>query len=162
MDLVALVGLQGSGKTAFYDARFAATHAHVSRDELRNARDPRRRERELVARAAAEGLSAVVDNTHPRREDREPLVAQARALGMRAVCYVFPPDVRASLARNARRAGKARVPDVAIFATRGRLAAPAWDEGWDEMYEVRTEEGAFAIAPLPRPPAAAVPPPERG
>jgi len=151
MDLVVLVGLQGAGKTTFYGARFAATHALVSKDLFRGARDRARRQRELITAAAAAGRPVVVDNTNVRREDRLALIAQARALGLRPVCFWFPPDVRASLARNARRSGKARVPDVAVHATRARLEPPTWDEGWDALWEVRAEEGAFHLAEVPRP-----------
>src|SRR5512138_2168916 len=135
MDLVVLAGLQGAGKSTFYFARFADTHAHVSRDLFPNARDPRRRQETLVADAARAGRSVVVDNTNVRREDRARLVELARALAMRPVLYWFPPDVRASLARNATRAGKARVPAVAIFATARRLASPDAAEGFEAAYE---------------------------
>lgn len=150
MDLVVLVGLQGAGKTTFFGARYAATHAHVSKDLFRSARDRDARQRALVAEAARRGRSAVLDATNARREDRIALVALARALGMRPVCCFFPPDVPASLARNAAREGKARVPAVAIHATRARLAPPTWDEGWDERWEIRAEGGAFWIAAVPR------------
>jgi predicted kinase len=149
VDLVVLVGLQGAGKSTFYRARFAATHAHVSKDLLRSARDRRRRERELVTAAAAAGSSAVVDDTNVRREDRAWLVALARALGMRAICYFFPPDVRASLVRNAGREGKARVPAVAIHATRARFEPPGAEEGFDEIWRVEpAEDGAFRVTPF--------------
>jgi predicted kinase len=150
VDLVVLAGLQGSGKTTFYGARFAATHAHVSRDRFPNARDPARRQRTLVEEAARAGHSAVVDNTNARREDRAGLVALARALGMRPVLYWFPPDVRASIARNAGRTGRGRVPTVAVLATAKRLAAPEPSEGFAEAHEVRaTRDGAFEISPRP-------------
>ncbi len=146
MDLVVLAGLQGSGKSTFYRARFGATHAHVSRDLFRNARDKARRERELVEAAAEEGLSVVVDNTHARREDRAALVALARALGMRPVLYWFPPDVKAALARNAAREGEARVPPVAIFATVKRFVPPDPSEGFEAVYEVAPgPDGAFLV-----------------
>ncbi len=156
MDLVVLVGLQGSGKTTFYRGRFAATHAHVSKDLFPNARDRGRRQRERIAAAAAAGRSAVVDNTNARRQDRLDLVAQAHALEMRPICYFFPPDVPVSLAHNAARVGRARVPDVAIHVTRARLVPPTWDEGWDELYAVRAERGGFEVAAVQR---AAVSPP---
>ncbi|HYG68199.1 MAG TPA: hypothetical protein VD838_11085, partial [Anaeromyxobacteraceae bacterium] len=78
-------------------------------------------------------------------------------LGMRPVLYWFPPDVPASLARNARREGRARVPPVAIFATRARLEVPAATEGFDEAFAVVPDEaGGFSIEPIafdaPRPP----------
>jgi predicted kinase len=150
VDLVVLAGLQGSGKTTFFAARFAGTHAHVSRDRLRTSRDPHARQRALIEEAARAGRSVVVDNTNVRREDRAELVAIARALGLRPVLYWFPPDVRASLARNARRTDRARVPDVAVFATARRLAAPLPSEGFEEVHEVRaTADGAFEVTARP-------------
>ncbi|HEX9050643.1 MAG TPA: AAA family ATPase [Anaeromyxobacter sp.] len=150
VDLVVLSGLQASGKSTFFDARFAASHAHVSQDRFRNARDPAARRRALVAEAAGAGRSAVVDDTNVSRERRAALVALARALGMRPVLYFFPPDVKASLARNAARAGRARVPDVAIFASRKRLEPPDRAEGFAAAFDVRpTPEGGFLVGPRP-------------
>ncbi len=150
MDLVVLSGLQGSGKSTFFGARFAATHAHVSQDRFPNARDPAARRRALVAEAARAGRSAVVDDTNVSRERRTALVALARELGMRPVLYWFPPDVPASLARNAGRAGRARVPPVAIFASRKRLVPPDASEGFAAAFEVTpTAEGGFLVSPRP-------------
>jgi predicted kinase len=145
VDLVVLSGLQGAGKSSFFHARFAATHAHVSRDAFPSARDPRARQRALVEAAARAGRSVVVDNTNARLEDRTALVTLARSLGMRPVLYWFAPDVRASLARNARRAGRARVPAAAVLATAKRLAAPDPAEGFERAYEVRPLQDAFEI-----------------
>ena len=150
MDLVVLSGLQGAGKTTFHAARFADTHAHVSRDRFPNARDKDARQRSLIEAAARAGRSVVVDNTNARRADRTALVALARALGMRPVLYWFPPDVKASIARNTARAGKARVPAVAILATRKRLEEPDAAEGFEAAFEVvATPEGGFAVTPRP-------------
>lgn len=150
MDLVVLSGLQGAGKSTFFAARFAATHAHVSRDRFPGARDKDRRQRELVTAAARAGRPVVVDNTNARREDRTALVALARALGLRPVLYWFTPDVKASLARNARREGRARVPVVGVLATARRLAPPDAAEGFAAAYEVRaTAEAAFEIRARP-------------
>jgi predicted kinase len=152
LELVVLVGLQASGKTTFFRSRFAATHAHVSKDLLRNNRDPGRRQRELVAEAAASGRPVVVDNTNATRADRAALVALARALGMRPVCYWFPPDPKGSIARNAGREGKARVPVPAIFATAKRLEPPSPEEGFEELHEVRPREsGSFEVTALSLP-----------
>jgi predicted kinase len=150
VDLVVLCGLQGAGKSTFFGARFAASHAHVSQDRFPGARDPAARRRALVEEAAAAGLSAVVDDTNVSRDRRAALVALAHALGMRPVLYWFPPDVPGSLVRNRRREGKARVPDVAIFAARKRLVPPDAAEGFEAAFEVSaTPEGAFRVVPRP-------------
>jgi len=137
MELVILSGLQASGKSTFAAERFAVTHAHVSKDRLRNNAKPERRQRQLVAEALAAGRSVVVDNTNPTAEDRAPLIALGHEHGARVVGYYFTSSVKGSLARNARREGRARVPDVAIFATRKRLAPPSYAEGFDALYAVR-------------------------
>lgn len=150
MDLVVLAGLQGAGKSTFFHARFGATHAHVSKDLYPSARDRDRRQREEIERAARAGRPVVVDNTNARREDRAALVALAHTLGLRPVLYFFPPDVRASLARNAGRTGSARVPRVGVLATAKRLAPPDVAEGFAAVYDVRvTPEGAFEVTARP-------------
>lgn len=141
MELVILVGLQGSGKTTFFRERFAATHAHVSKDNFRSNARPARRQRNLIAEAFAAGRSVVVDNTNPTVADRAELVGLARNAGARVVCYYFPPDVEASLRRNAGREGKARVPDHAVRITAARLEPPTLTEGFDRLFTVRPVEG---------------------
>lgn len=137
MQLVILVGLQGSGKSTFFRERFAATHAHVSKDNFRRNRRPARRQRQLIAEAFAAGRSVVVDNTNPTASDRAELVELARAAGAEVVCYFFPPDLDASLRRNAGRTGAARVPDHAVRITASKLAAPTPADGFDRLFRVR-------------------------
>jgi predicted kinase len=147
VELVVLSGLQGAGKTTFHRARFAETHALVSRDLFRNAQDPLIRQTTLVEEAAAAGRPVVVDNTSPRRADREGLVAIARRLGLRPVLYWFPPDVKACIARNAQREGKAKVPVPAILGTAKRMEAPEpAAEGFEEAFRViAREDGRFDV-----------------
>jgi predicted kinase len=144
------VGLQGAGKTTFYRARFAATHEHVSKDLFPNARYRGRRQTQLIEAALSEGRSVVVDNTNATVEDRASLIAPGRAHGAEIVGYFFVSSVGESLRRNRERAGKQRVPDVAIFATAKRLVQPTYAEDFDRLYEVRAEgEGRFACQLLP-------------
>ncbi len=154
MELVVLVGLQGSGKSTLYRERYAETHALVSKDLLRRGGNKDERQRRRIEEAFAAGRSVVVDNTNVRREDRARLLALARAHGARALCLYFPPDVRASLERNRRREGRARVPDVAIYTAAKRLEPPDRNEGFDELWLVRNREGLpFALeAPVRSPP----------
>jgi predicted kinase len=139
-DCVILIGLPASGKTTFYREQFAGTHDHVSKDLMRNARQPQRREGQLTAESLAGGRSVVVDNTNPSAAIRAPLIRLARAHGARVIGYFFPTDARDALRRNRAREGRERVPDVAIFAVRKRLEPPAMDEGFDELYLVRLQE----------------------
>jgi predicted kinase len=144
MELVIFTGLQGSGKTTFYQTHFAGTHEHVSKDRFPDHRRPARRQAQLIEAALSTGHSVVVDNTNSTVQDRAELIAIGRQYGAEIVGYYFAAPVRESLERNARRTGKARVPDVAIYATAKRLVPPSNAEGFDRLFEVRiAEHGQF-------------------
>ena len=85
-------------------------------------------------------------------------LAQGRAFGARVVGYHFASRVPESLARNRGREGRARVPDVAIFATAKRFQAPSHTEGFDELWRVGIAgDMRFEVSAIPRdePPASA-------
>ena len=145
-ELVILVGLQASGKSTFFRERFAATHEHVSKDLFRNNRNPNRRQAQLIAAALKEGSPVVVDNTSPTVEDRRALIELGRELGAKIVGYYFDSTVRQCIERNRLRAGKERVPDVAIYATASKLVPPSCSEGFDELFRVRTtDDSTFEV-----------------
>jgi predicted kinase len=150
VECVILIGLPASGKSTFYRERFAATHDHVSKDLMRNARRPGLRQEQLIEASLAAGRSVVVDNTNPRRADRAAVVAIARRHGARVVAYVFDTEAAEALRRNRAREGRDRVPDVAIFAARKRLEPPDVSEGFDAIYRVRMQEAErrFEIIPI--------------
>ena len=146
MELVLFIGLQGSGKSGFYRERFAGTHVLVSKDLWPNASRREARQQRWVEAALDEGRSVVVDNTHPRREDRAALIAAGRTRGARVVGYAFESDLEACLARNARREGRARVEDKALFITRRKLRWPSVVEGFEVLFHVRlAPEGGFRV-----------------
>ena len=146
MELVLFIGLQGSGKSSFYRLRFAQTHVLVSKDLWPHALRKEARQQRYIAEALAVGRSVVVDNTNPSPEVRAPLIALGHAHGARVVGYGFASDLKQCLARNAQRVGRARVPEVALFATVKQLKWPGRAEGFDSLYHVTlTAEGSFRV-----------------
>ena len=150
MECVILVGLPASGKSTFFRERFAGTHDHVSKDLLRNNRQPQRRQEQLIAESLASGRSVVVDNTNPGVAARAPLIAIARKHGADVVGYFFVTEAGDALRRNRARAGRERVPDVAIFTVRKRLEPPTMAEGFDRLFSVRMNEAekTFEVQPM--------------
>jgi predicted kinase len=146
LELVILIGLQGSGKSTFYRTSFSSTHDWVSKDRFRNNRNPTRRQRQLIEEALQAGHSLVVDNTNPTSEDRAELIALARAFGARVIGYYFESRLEDCLERNRQRIGKERIPDIALYATRKRLQPPSLAEGFDRLFYVRLlGDGKFDV-----------------
>ncbi|MFP2929582.1 AAA family ATPase [Pyxidicoccus sp. 3LG] len=146
MELVVFIGLQGSGKSGFFKQRFADTHVLVSKDLWPHARRKEARQQRYISEALAAGRSVVVDNTNPSPEVRAPLVALGREHGAHVVGYYFASNLEQCLARNAGRQGRARVPEVGLFATAKLLRRPTAAEGFDALYFVTlTPEGVFRV-----------------
>jgi predicted kinase len=150
LKLVIFIGLQASGKSTFFRERFAATHELVSKDLFLNNRNRNRRQVELIGAALSAGSPVVVDNTNPTVEDRRTLVRQGREHGAKIVGYYFESTTRESVGRNRLRAGKAKGPDVAVYATAKKLVAPSYSEGFDELFRVRLTGSSFEVRPEPR------------
>jgi len=150
LELAILVGIPGSGKTSFFEARLAETHVHVSKDVIGHSRDAGRRQLEQAGQALRAGRSVAVDNTNPRAADRAALIALGHAAGAHVVAYVLQTAPREAAARNRSREGRGRVPDVAVFVAAKRLEPPTPAEGFDAVYLVQAEAGHFAVTP-PRP-----------
>jgi predicted kinase len=150
MECVILVGLPASGKSTFFRERFAGTHDHVSKDLLRNTRQPHRRQDQLIAASLASGRSVVVDNTNPGAAVRAPIIALARTHGAEVTGYFFVTEAGDALRRNRGREGRERVPDVAIFTVRKRLEPPTMAEGFDRLFSVRVNEAdrTFDVKPM--------------
>jgi len=145
VELVVFVGLQASGKSTFFRERFAESHQHVSKDLFPNNRNKNRRQEHLLRAALSAGRCVVVDNTNPTLEDRRALIGLGGEYGARIVGYFFDAGVRECIRRNEIREGKARVPDVAIYATAKKLVTPSIEEGFDELLCVQLNDSAFEV-----------------
>jgi predicted kinase len=150
LELVIFIGLQASGKITFFRGRFAATHELISKDLFPNNRNRNRRQEERIGAALSAGRPVVVDNTNPTVEDRRTLVRQGREHGAKIVGYYFESTARECIERNRLRAGKAKVPDVAIYATAKKLVPPSYSECFDELFRVRLTGFSFEIRQEPR------------
>ncbi len=159
MELIIFIGLQASGKTAFYRTRFAETHEHVSKDLLKHSKykNKNQRQSELIEMAFDEQRSVVVDNTNITVQDRLPLIELGRRYQATITGYYFQPDVLSSRTRNLEREGKAQVPDKAIFITAYKLEPPTYAEGFDTLYYLHIsqdstiENPAWEIEKIPGP-----------
>jgi predicted kinase len=147
LELVIFIGLQASGKSTYFRERFAATHELVSKDLFPNNRNRNRRQAQLIEVALGVGSSVVVDNTNPTVEDRQSLLRLGREHGAKIVGYYFESTARECVERNRLRAGKAKVPDVAIYATAKKLVPPSYSEGFDELFRVRLTGSSFEVRP---------------
>lgn len=151
-ECVILIGLPAAGKTTFFRRHFERTHAHVSKDLMRNVRQPDRRQEALILESLARGKSVVVDDTNTTRKVRARLITLAKGVGATVTGYYLPAEPADALRRNRSREGRERVPDVAIFAARKRLEPPSPDEGFDRLFVVRLDEGQgrFEVEPYQR------------
>lgn len=145
MEAVVLVGIQASGKSTFYEQRFANTHVRISRDLLKT----RGRERQLLEASIEARQPFVVDNTNVVAEERARFIGPARAAGYRVVGYFFRTEPRAAIARNKLREGKAVIPIPGILGTYKKLEEPRMEEGFDALYVVTlTPDDQFLVEPL--------------
>jgi predicted kinase len=128
-EAIIFTGLQGSGKTTYFEKHFATTHAHISRDVAGTAD----LESALMRECIRSGRSFVVDNTNATSAIRAPYIQQARGAGFHVRSYFFDTPVRTAIGRNNHRKDKKPIPVPAILRTAKFLQRPTLDEGFDEI-----------------------------
>lgn len=150
MELIILMGLQASGKSAFYRTRFAETYEHISKDLLKSSKNKNKNQKqtERIVRAFQEKRSVVVDNTNVTMQDRLLLIDIGRSYDATIIGYYFQPDVLSSRTRNMQRTGKAQVPEKAIFITAHKFEPPSFAEGFDTLYYVRIGKDSTSENPV--------------
>jgi predicted kinase len=137
-EAVIFIGLQGSGKTTYFEKHFAATHSHISRDVQRTAD----LESALLRDCLQSRRSFVVDNTNATRAMRAPYIQQAKAAGFQVRSYFFDTPVRTAIGRNNHRKDKKPIPVPAILRAAKVLQPPTRDEGFDRIDIVTIESDA--------------------
>lgn len=141
MECVIFIGIQASGKTTFYQQNFFKTHMRINLDMLKT----RHREDLFLTASLTAVQPFVVDNTNPTPADRRKYIELAKKHKFKVVGYYFEPEYELSLARNKKRLGKEKVPEIGIMSTMGKLQKPSYSEGFDELFEVRTSEEKFVV-----------------
>ena len=137
--IVILTGIQGSGKSEYCRRFLSDRYVRVNLDTLRT----RARERALLEECFAAGRDIAVDNTNPTADDRRRYIVPAKAAGYRVIGVLIEPDLPGSLARNARREGRERIPEKGVVATYRKLEPPRIEEGFDALYLVRNDGVTF-------------------
>lgn len=135
MEMVLFIGVPGSGKSTFYQERFADTHVHINLDTLKT----RHREMAFIQACIAAKLSCVVDNTNVSAQERARYIPLARQAGYQVVGYFFRSNLAEASQRNRQRTGKALVPEKGMRARFQRLELPLVSEGFDQLYYVRID-----------------------
>ncbi|MCR5811431.1 MAG: AAA family ATPase [Lachnospiraceae bacterium] len=138
---VIMIGIQASGKSAFCRKGLPDSLVRISLDEL----NTRNKEKNLLTDCISKGLSIVIDNTNPRKEDRQRYIPILKKNEYRIVGYFMQSRIADCISRNKNRSEKDRVPDIAIAATSNKLELPEYAEGFDELYFVRFSDNDFVI-----------------
>ena len=139
--VVILMGLQASGKSTFYKKYLESDFVRVNLDSLRS----RRNESALIEDCLQKGLSFAVDNTNPTKMDRKRYIEHAKQSGYKIVGYFMQSKIKVCVQRNALREGNACVPETAIAATSNKLELPSYEEGFDELYFVKTDGAEMVV-----------------
>jgi predicted kinase len=134
-EAIIFVGLQGSGKTTYFNNHFAATHQHISRDVQKTVE----REMTLVRECLRSGRSFVLDDTNATRAARALYIREAKAAGFNVVAYFFDTPVRTAIGRNNHRKDKKPIPVPAILRAAKGLQPPSQDEGLDEIRIIKPD-----------------------
>jgi predicted kinase len=149
MEMIIFIGIQGAGKSTFYQRRFFGTHVRLNLDMLKT----RHRLKLLMEACFLAKQRFVIDNTNVSREERMAHIEQAKAAGFSVVGYYFEPAVERSLEWNATRSGKAQIPVKGVLGTLKRLEKPHADEGFDSLLNVViNEQGDYVIQEWPAQP----------
>jgi predicted kinase len=144
VESVILIGIQGSGKSTFFEEKFADTHVRINLDMLRT----KNREKVLLEACLDAKIKFVIDKVNASREERASYISEAKRFGFRVIGYYLRSDLNSALERNSRRTGKARIPDKGLFDSAKRLQIPSYEEGFDELFYVWIDDQSiFVVEP---------------
>ena len=139
--MVLMIGIQGSGKSTFYQKYLAENYVRINLDTLKT----RHQENLLISECVRNEKNFAIDNTNPTRADRQRYIPLVRQAGYKVVGYFMESKLKACIERNNQRTGTARIPAAAIAATSNKLQLPTYAEGFDELYFVKNDGQTMTI-----------------
>jgi predicted kinase len=143
MEAIILIGLQACGKSTFCRERYFRTHIRINLDMLKT----RHRERCLLETCVQTHQRFVVDNTNPRREDRQRYIVPAREAGFTVIGFHFQSRLAGAIERNRLRPETERIPEKGLRGSSAQLEIPTLDEGFDALYSVELRhQSGFTIS----------------
>jgi len=143
--MIILVGLPRSGKSNFYK-RYFSEYVYISRDEIRervfgfkgdmeNEGEVTRIFNEMLNEAFNKNKNIIIDNTNVQRKYRNKYMTMAKSRKYNTKAYLI--DTEYSVVIN--NANKEGFPIEVIESMQCRLNKPSYDEGYNEVYIVKTE-----------------------
>jgi predicted kinase len=129
MEMIVFSGIQGVGKTTYFQREFAYTHVRIGLDLMRT----RNREDIILHACLAAQQPLVIDNTNPTAAQRARFASLGKAAGFRTKLYFFDAPLEIALVRNEQRAASMRVPEIGIRGTIAKLQHPTPAEPFDEI-----------------------------
>lgn len=136
--LYMMIGIPASGKSSFCRSK-PFMGKSISLDRVKT----RARELQLIDEAFEHNTDITIDNTNVTRAERAKYIGRAKERGYRVVGYYMQSVLKDCLERNRRRTGAAKVPDKAILSKAKLLEMPSLSEGFDELWYVSMDKGAF-------------------
>jgi predicted kinase len=138
-EIIIFTGIPASGKSTFYQQNFAATHIHISLDDLHT----RNQENKMLEESLTSGKSCVIDNTNVTADERAKYIEAGKRFGYKVIGYYFRSSIDECRIRNDRRQGKKQVSEVALRNKAAHLECPSKKEGFDELYYVKIVDDKF-------------------
>lgn len=88
---------------------------------------------ELITTSLKNGESVVADSLYSEVKLRKELLEAVKDIECNKICIYITTSLEECLRRNAKREGKARLPDWVIEHIYETFEPPTLDEGWDEI-----------------------------
>ncbi|MDN4074339.1 hypothetical protein QYF49_15235 [Fictibacillus sp. CENA-BCM004] len=79
---------------------------------------------------------------------RKKYVALSKQFNYKVIGYIMDSDIDSCLERNNRREGKQKVPPEVIRSALKKLQIPTFEEGFDELFQVKNENRQFVITKI--------------